>query len=674
MGVVDRSQMPDEAGRSGPPTDDTTLARLGPFVFENAMDAVFVVDVEADRILDANRRACDLLGYQREELRELSMSSDIHPHEIEALRKFAAEVFARGSGWTDRLSCRRKSGELVAAEVAATAVEMDGRRLLLAMSRDVSGSRALRRHAEALEQAMAHQRALLTINRAVAAKRSRHELFEAVGEAIREVIPIDNMSVILPHRGGAELEVFVTLDMAGESLATSEGQRVSVDGSIIGQVFEHHAPVLLDDLDALEAFPLSLKIMQAEHKRALACIPLPLDEDPEHGRVGCLLMKSAREGFFAEIDPSLLTGVSAAVGLALGNCLAYEEIERLKDRLSAENAYLREEIQSEKDFTEIVGQSNAITRVLEEVRMVGRTDASVLVLGETGTGKELVARAIHDSSPRRERPLVKVNSAAISAGLVESELFGHEKGAFTGATRQRTGRFELADGGTIFLDEVGELPLDTQVKLLRILQEGEFERVGASTTRSVDVRVIAATNRDLSEMVAAGTFREDLFYRLNVFPVRVPPLRERNGDVTLLANYFARRIAKKLGVERRQLSAEGLARLEAYHWPGNVRELQNVIERAVIISRGAMIEIDAALGQHAPSPPSAAEASDAPADTAPAPSRGATLEDVERHHIQSVLEAAGWKIEGADGAAKVLGLHPNTLRSRLRKLGLKRPT
>jgi formate hydrogenlyase transcriptional activator len=354
--------------------------------------------------------------------------------------------------------------------------------------------------------------------------------------------------------------------------------------------------------------------------------------------------------------------------VALDDCLAHEEVARLRDRLAAENTYLQEEIRSEHNFTEVVGNSPALRAVLRSIEQVAPTDATALILGETGTGKELVARAIHDRSPRRDRPLVKVNCAAISAGLVESELFGHVRGAFTGALDHRDGRFKIADGGTIFLDEVGELPLETQVKLLRILQEQEFEPVGSSKTLKVNVRVIAATNRDLAAEVQGGKFRSDLFYRLNVFPIRVPPLRDRVADIGPLVMYFVQQFAKKFGKPVPQVADDALRRLRAYSWPGNVRELQNVIERAVVLAAGPVLTLDdGVLSAVAPTSAPASNGAEAPA--APA---GASLEEVERQHILAVLGETRWRIEGERGAAKVLGLSPSTLRSRMQRLGISR--
>ena len=347
--------------------------------------------------------------------------------------------------------------------------------------------------------------------------------------------------------------------------------------------------------------------------------------------------------------------------IAIKNAQLFTEIAQLKKQLEAENLYLREEIKLDHNFEEIVGESQSIKAVLRQIEQVALTDSTVLIRGDTGTGKELMARAIHNLSPRRARSLVKVNCGAIPANLVESELFGHEKGSFTGALQRRIGRFELADGGTIFLDEVGELPLDAQVKLLRVLQEREVERVGSGHSTKVDVRVIAATNRDLHAAVKAGSFRADLLYRLNVFPIEVPPLSARASDIPLLVNRFVVKFSSKIGKKIDGVSHVTMDRLMTYAWPGNIRELENVIERATILAKGSMLQIDDILlhGNSAPLLPAAD-----------------SLEEVERAHILRVLGDVGWVIEGKQGAAARLGLHPNTLRSRLQKLGIKksRPT
>ncbi|HKF94291.1 MAG TPA: sigma 54-interacting transcriptional regulator, partial [Gammaproteobacteria bacterium] len=357
---------------------------------------------------------------------------------------------------------------------------------------------------------------------------------------------------------------------------------------------------------------------------------------------------------------------------------ALAEVEQLKNRLQDESAYLQEEIKLTHNFEEMVGSSRALRAMLREVEVVAHTDATVLILGETGTGKELIARAVHDRSPRRERALVKVNCAAISAGLVESELFGHVKGAFTGALASRTGRFELAKGGTIFLDEIGELPLDTQVKLLRVLQEQEFEPVGSSRTLRVDVRVIAATNRNLETAVQEGRFRADLYYRLNVFPVRLPPLRERREDIPQLAMFFMSRFAKKFGKRVDRISQSAIDTLMSYAWPGNIRDLQNVIERAAILSQGSTLRIDWELPPDGTDPAPDGPRSSFRADRSASEIEGAsgeapvTLEDVERRHIIKILNQTRGVIEGAKGAASILKLRPSTLRARMKKLRISR--
>ncbi|MEE9270401.1 MAG: sigma 54-interacting transcriptional regulator [Candidatus Krumholzibacteria bacterium] len=336
---------------------------------------------------------------------------------------------------------------------------------------------------------------------------------------------------------------------------------------------------------------------------------------------------------------------------------ALAEVEQLKNRLEAENIYLQEEIRLEHNFGDIICRSKLFKKVLRQVEQVAATDSTVLVLGESGTGKELLARAVHDISPRRNRPLVKVNCAALPATLIESELFGHEKGAFTGALSRRIGRFELADGGTIFLDEIGDLSLELQANLLRVLQDGEFERVGGTHTIKVDVRIIAATNRDLEQAVGEGEFREDLFYRLNVFPIKSPPLRDRKEDIPLLVKHFIKKHGAKIATRIETVPKKAMDALQAYHWPGNVRELENIVERALVVSRGKTFELGEWFSK---------------ASGPPKPSGIVTLEEGERQHIKDALDLTGWRVSGEKGAAKLLGINPKTLESRMRKLNIER--
>jgi transcriptional regulator with GAF, ATPase, and Fis domain len=394
-----------------------------------------------------------------------------------------------------------------------------------------------------------------------------------------------------------------------------------------------------------------------------------IDDQPMNAPRGMDILK-----IFAARAGAELERMKAEAGLRQ----AMAEIERLKNQLHAENIYLQEEIRREHNFDEIVGGSPALLEVLRQVERIAPTDATVLILGETGTGKELIARAIHDRSRRCDRPLVKVNCGAISAGLVESELFGHVKGAFTGALDKRTGRFELSDGGTLFLDEVGELPPETQVKLLRVLQEGEFEPVGSSKTIKVDVRIIAATNRNLADEVKAGRFRADLFYRLNVLPLHNPPLRERRSDISQLAMFFLARFSRRFGRTVTGIAQETMDRLTNYDWPGNIRELQNLIERGVVLANGSALTIDRNLLPISQVERLATEARPPviveilPQPVAP-PASTTSLDDLQRQHILNALAQANWVIEGDNGAAKMLNLHPNTLRSRLKKMKIQRP-
>jgi formate hydrogenlyase transcriptional activator len=365
------------------------------------------------------------------------------------------------------------------------------------------------------------------------------------------------------------------------------------------------------------------------------------------------------EGAFAPEDIEFLTQVASRVDSPVEDANAYHQIAKLRDKLAQEQLYLEDEVQSELSFDQIVGTSAALRRALRQVETVALTESTVLVYGETGTGKELIARAIHDRSRRRGRAFVKLNCAAIPTGLLESELFGHERGAFTGAMVQRIGRFELANGGTIFLDEIGEVPLELQPKLLRVSQEREFERLGSGRTLRTDVRLIAATNRDLAVMVQDGKFRADLFYRLNVFPLQVPPLRERSEDVPLLVRHFAQEFSRRMSKKIDTIPSETMQALTRYHWPGNIRELQNVIERAVILSFGSVLNVPLS------------ELKQVGVSQATSTRQG-TLEEVQRKHILEVLEHTGWVLSGPNGAAARLGLKRSTLQYRMHKVGISR--
>ena len=512
-------------------------------------------------------------------------------------------------------------------------------------------------------------RTLLEINNAIISKLTQHTLLRAVSQTLRGVIAFDAITITLydPTRA-------VFRFLAVEGPLSSEYFRVGLEfgrqDCISAWAFDHQRPVVRRDLENEHRYPHDRRAL-AEGIHSDCVVPLIVGGEA----IGTLHIGSLERDRYSDSDAELLRQVANQIALAVANMQSYEEIALLKARLEKENVYLREEIRTEHNFEEIVGSSPALLAVLGKLEQVASTDTTVLISGETGTGKELIARAIHGLSPRRSRPLVKVNCAAISAGLVESELFGHVKGAFTGAIERRIGRFELADGGTVFLDEVGDLPLETQVKLLRVLQEHEFELVGSSQSVRVDVRVIAATNRNLEERVQAGKFRSDLLYRLNVFPLEVPPLRDRPSDIPQLTMAFLSHYAKKLGKNVEGVSQDTLARLAGYAWPGNVRELQNVIERAIILSRGSILELEPDLMPVRASdvlPQTPAGPSETAQVAEPSSPKFATLREVERIHILAALERTGGVVEGPKGAARMLNLHPNTLRHRMTKLGLRR--
>jgi formate hydrogenlyase transcriptional activator len=505
-----------------------------------------------------------------------------------------------------------------------------------------------------LSRAEERWRVLLQVNNAIVTCLDRETLFEAIAGALRGVMPFDRAALVLedPIEG-----VFRVQGLAGAVPSPSTIPLATVwprIGSRCGWVADNGRPLLTPDLREGPQFLENVWLLK---DGILSALSVPLGAT---GKViGTLNVGSREAGRYGEKDAELLLAIADQIVLAIRNMLAYEQIEGLKSRLEQENLYLQEESRAETPFADVVGDSPGIHKVLASVRMVAGTDATVLVTGETGTGKEVVVRAIHGLSARKNKILVKVNCAALPAGVIESELFGHEKGAFTGALARRIGRFELAHGGTLFLDEVGDLPLELQAKLLRVLQEGEFERLGGTQTLKVDVRVIGATNRDLKTAVEEGRFRADLFYRLNVFPIPIPPLRERMEDVPRLTRHFVMIYAAKMGKPIGTISERVLSKLMAYSWPGNVRELQNVLERAVILSRTNRLEMD---------------------DSLPAPLAGPrmtvtrTLEDVEREHIVSILESVGWRVGGDRGAGKILGLKRTTLEARMSKLGITRPT
>ena len=528
-----------------------------------------------------------------------------------------------------------------------------------------------RKQAEAaLRKSEELNRSLLQINNAIITNLTQQALLSSISEALQPVISFDRCAITL-HQ--PEKDSFRFLAVEGELVSDyfRTGLEISRNETCGSWVFDHQQPLVRRDLEKEKQYPNERRLA-AEGIRSMCVVPLTLQ-----GKcIGLLSVVSQQGNRYSDEDAGFLKEVANQVALAVQNMQSYQEIDSLKARLEKENVYLKEELHAEHNFEEIVGNSPALLKALRAVEQVAPTDSTVLIYGETGTGKELVARAIHSRSSRNGRALVSVNCSAISAGLVESELFGHMKGAFTGALERRIGRFELANGGTIFLDEIGELCLETQVKLLRVLQEHEFEPVGSSHSLRVDVRVIAATNRNLGEAVQAGRFRSDLFYRLNVFPIELPPLRERRSDIPQLVAFCLSQFSKRLGKKIEGVSRESMENLVNYPWPGNIRELHNVIERAIIVSADQTLRLDRDLM------PVAATVKGMEASEADPPEEGTadlkspepllTMDEVERNHILAALQHAGGVVDGPKGAAKILSIHPNTLRHRMDKLAIKR--
>jgi formate hydrogenlyase transcriptional activator len=505
---------------------------------------------------------------------------------------------------------------------------------------------------------------LLDVTNAVVTQLDTRELFRAVAPALRRCCYADVAALSL-YDPEAGVLVHHVCDAPEHFAAASDVPPApfsTLNGSAAGLVFTTGEPRVFS-LSELERFPESAWI-RARGIRSACSVPLATAQ----GIIGTLNLGAFGDNRFSPDQFPLLTRVAGQIGIAVRNAVSYERIEELNAQLAREKLYLEDEIRSDHQFEEIIGRSRALGRVLREIETVAPTDSTVLISGETGSGKELVARAIHQLSARRDHAFVKLNCAAIPTGLLESELFGHEKGAFTGAITQRIGRFELANHGTVFLDEVGEIPLEVQPKLLRVLQEREFERLGSTRTLRTDARLIAATNRDLATLADAHQFRQDLFYRLNVFPITVPPLRERREDIPMLVRHFAQQFARRMKRTVDTIPSETMEALTRYDWPGNIRELQNLIERAVILSTGPTLAVPPeALDGRRGQPGSTAHKSGGNGESE-------TLEDADRRHIIGALERTNWVIAGPRGAAARLGIKRSTLQFRMRKLGIVRPS
>ena len=506
--------------------------------------------------------------------------------------------------------------------------------------------------ARALHSQVQHERdllrSLLSLNNRIVTQLDLTELLKTISTNLRLVMHCDSVFVSLPDPASQKMRVHA-VDFPGGKGLIHEERLMSMEG-VNGTVFRTGKP-WNGNVQILDASQPGARLVAAEGIKFLCAMPL-VSRDRT---LGVLSVGRKDDIAFSDDDCDFLMQVAGQVALAVDNALEHGELTASKERLQEQKLYLQEEIRSEHNFEEIIGQSRVLKHALAQVETVAPTDSTVLILGETGTGKELVARAIHNLSSRRDQTFVKVNCAAIPLGLLESELFGHERGAFTGAITQRIGRFELAHRGTLFLDEIGDIPPELQPKLLRVLQEQEFERLGSTKTIRVDVRLVAATSRDLPDMVKENKFRSDLYYRLNVFPISVPALRERPEDIPLLVRHFAEKYARSMNRRIDTIPAAAMSALTRYAWPGNVRELQNIMERAVIITSGDELKIPLDdVKQSAPSYPSTT----------------VTLEDAEREHILRVLRETDWRIGGPAGAAARLGMKRTTLQYRLKRLGI----
>ncbi len=612
--------------------------------------AIFMLDPNGG-IVSWNEGARKIKGYAAEEIIGQHFSCFYTSEDLERGKPNEALTLAAAEGrWEEEGWRLRKDGSRFWASVVITALhDIDGHlRGFTKVTRDIT------------EGKRAREAFLLEVTNALVSNLDVHQLLSAIASCVRQVKAFDYATLALYDAHSRRLRVHVLEPSAGAevSAVVEEELLASLDKSPAGWAYTTRKPLLLKGQpDEKWAFETPPQFAQQGLKSG-CWIPLVGRE----GAVGTLNVFSRRPGNFTADDVHLLSQIAGQVAIALGNALAFRHLSELKDQLTEQKQYLEDELKTEFNFDEIIGHSKSIRRVLKQVETVAGTDSTVLILGETGTGKELLARAVHDLSPRRDHTFVRVSCASIPAGLLESELFGHEKGAFTGAIAQRMGRLELAHRGTIFLDEVGDIPLELQPKLLRALQEKEFERLGSTRTIKTDVRIVAATNRDLTKLVASGQFRSDLFYRLNVFPIVVPPLRERREDITLLVQYFLSKFSQRMKKNIDSVPPEGMQALCTYSWPGNIRELEHVIERAVILSPGPVLKVPA----FEPAPDEADWPSTSPS------LKTSALEDVERKHIIRVLRETKGKIGGPGGAAEVLGMNRTTLNSRMQKLKITR--
>jgi PAS domain S-box-containing protein len=607
--------------------------------------AIYLLDRDG-HILTWNPGAERIKGYKADEVLGLNFSRFFTQEDqergqpAELLRQAAAKERVEEEGWRVRKDGSRFWANAVLTAIRDSTGAVTG---FAKITRDVTGQK------QAQESMIAELSGLLLANVDI------RKLLDAFSASIRQMLPHDVATLALYDEAAGKLRVQFLAANADADASQNE-LLLDADASPAGQAFRTGRPVILKRIDRWPFAPESVKHLAGMGLQSGVWVPLVHRERT----LGALMVASRLENAFSQHDAEMLGQLAGQVAMAVNNALAFKQIVELRERLTQEKKYLEEEINLEHSFDDIVGESTGLRNVLRQIETVAPTDATVLIQGETGTGKELLARAIHRLSTRSERTFIKLNCAAIPAGLLESELFGHEKGAFTGAIARKIGRLELAHEGTLFLDEVGDLPLDLQPKLLRALQEHEIERLGGTRPIPVNVRLIAATNRDLAKMVAEKQFRSDLFYRLKVFPIYAPPLRERAADIPILVRHFVSRHARRMGKTIETIPEEAMAALAAWKWPGNIRELENFLERAVILSRGPVLHVPLAELE------AIAEEEEEAAASNP------TLHAAERDHILRALREAKGVIGGTGGAAERLGLKRTTLNSKMKKLGIER--
>jgi formate hydrogenlyase transcriptional activator len=617
-------------------------------IVESVRDyAIYLLDRDGN-VMTWNPGAERIKGYTADEIIGKHFSRFFTHEDRDQGRPAQLMLAAIEKGRIEEESWRvRKDGSRFWADVVLTAIRDS--------NNEVVGFSKLTR--DFTDRKRAEEAVMLQLSSALLANLDVRKLLSAISASISEVIPHDAATLGLydPATSGLMVQFLSPV----ETDAPIRDVRLPIEGSPAGEAYRTREAVLLEDLQSSQFNPEWLRHHTSLGMRSGCWVPLI-----HRGEViGVLAVSSRREGAFSQHDAEMLAEIAGQVAMAVSNAVAFRQIAELRDRLTQEKKYLEEEINLENRFEDIVGESTGLRQVLKDIETVAPTDATVLIQGETGTGKELLARAIHRLSPRRDHTFIKLNCAAIPAGLLESELFGHEKGAFTGAIARKLGRLELANEGTLFLDEIGEMPLDLQPKLLRALQEREFERLGGTRPIQVNVRMIAATNRDLGKMVAEKQFRADLYYRLKVFPIFSPPLRDRADDIPVLVRHFVATHSRRMGKNIEKISDETMEALKRWKWPGNIRELENLLERAVILTRGPVLfvplaELESMEEEEEPSGEAEAE--------------NPNLRAAEREHILRVLREAKGQIGGPEGAAARLGVKRTTLNSKLKKLGIER--